>query len=51
MLRWRDKDVVDKVLGVMPEQMVAHDLERSEMLNRHGAEGWELIAVVNQNHR
>ena len=51
MMRWCYKVVVDKVLGVMPEQMVAHDLERSEMLNRHGAEGWELVAVINQKYR
>ena len=47
MLHWRYKVVVDKVLGVVPEQMVVHDLERSEMLNRHGAVGWELVAVIN----
>ena len=51
MLRWRYKVVVHKVLGVVPEELVAHDLERSEMLDRHGAEGWELVAVINQNYR
>ena len=51
MLRGRYKVFADKVRGIMPEQMVAHDLEPSEMLNRHGAEGWELVAVINSNDR
>jgi hypothetical protein len=51
MLRWRYKVVVHKVLGVVPEETVVHDPERSEILDSHGAEGWELVAVVNQSYR
>jgi hypothetical protein len=51
MRRWQHKVVLDKILvGVMVPDL-AEDVERQEILDRYGQDGWELVSVVLQSYR
>jgi hypothetical protein len=51
MGQWQYKVVVHKVLVPAGESTLTLDVERASLLNIYGAEGWELVSVVNQNYR
>lgn len=51
MGQWQYKVVVHKVLSPSSESALTIDVERASLLNIYGAEGWELVSVVNQNYR
>lgn len=51
MGQWQYKVVVHKVLAPSGEGSLTIDVERASLLNVYGAEGWELVSVVNQNYR
>ncbi len=51
MARWEYKVVVHKLLTRVPDSTFTSDLERASLLNTYGAQGWELVGVMNQNYR
>jgi hypothetical protein len=51
MARWQYKVLVHKVLAGIGDAEVNEDPEREAFLNRYGAEGWELISVVQHSYR
>ncbi len=51
MAQWEYKVVVHKLLTKVPEEDFTPDLERTGMLNSYGAQGWDLVGVMNQSYR
>jgi Domain of unknown function (DUF4177) len=51
MAQWEYKVVVQKLLTRVPEENIAPDLERTSLLNSYGAQGWELVGIMNQSYR
>jgi Domain of unknown function (DUF4177) len=51
MAQWEYKVVVHKLLTRVPDEAFSLDLERSSLLNSYGAEGWELVGIMNQSYR
>ena len=51
MAQWEYKVVVHKLLTGVPASTFTSDLERASLLNTYGAQGWELVAVMNQSYR
>ncbi len=51
MSRWEYKVFRHKVLLGKGESDLTEDPESDAILNRQGAEGWELAAVVQQSYR
>ena len=51
MVQWEYKVVVHKLLTRVPDNTFTSDLERASLLNTYGAQGWELVAVMNQSYR
>lgn len=51
MAQWEYKVVVHKLLTKIPEETYATDPERTSFLNSYGAQGWELVGIMNQSYR
>ena len=51
MRQWQYKVIVDRVLSTQIAHDVTEDLEREQLLNRQGEDGWELVSVTAQNYR
>ena len=51
MAQWEYKVIVHKLLTKVPDENFSADIERTSFLNVYGAEGWELVSVLNQNYR
>lgn len=51
MVQWEYKVVVHKLLTRVPEENFSTDLERTGLLNSYGAQGWELVEIMNQSYR
>ena len=51
MAQWEYKVVVHKLLTTVPVGTFTADLERASLLNTYGAQGWELVGVMNQSYR
>jgi Domain of unknown function (DUF4177) len=51
MRHWQYKIIVDRVLTTQTTADSSEDLEREQMLDRHGQDGWELVSVTAQSYR
>jgi Domain of unknown function (DUF4177) len=51
MANWEYKVVVHKLLTKVPDETFSADLERTNLLNTFGAQGWELVGIMNQSYR
>ena len=51
MTRWEYKVIVHKLLSKVSNETFSQDLERSNVLNEYGSQGWELVGVMHQSYR
>jgi hypothetical protein len=51
MARWEYKVVVHKLLMNVPDTAFSADIERANLLNSYGSQGWELVGIMNQSYR
>ena len=51
MIRWQYKVVHHRSIAVTGGPELADDPQKEKMLDRYGAEGWELTAVTSQTYR
>ena len=51
MAQWKYKVIVHKLLTTVPDGTFSPDIERSSLLDSYGAQGWELVGIMNQSYR